>query len=131
MRTFPRILQPVLFLLLLCVSAEAQTPSFQRLGIPPGWINTQAEAVSHDGSVIVGYGETATFKRLALVWRNGVMDTLRPASGGESAARGVSADGSVIVGGIWTSSNFVAFRWTPAGGMQEIPGNRSSAFDVS
>jgi probable HAF family extracellular repeat protein len=51
--------------------------------------------------------------------------------GGESAAYSVSADDSAVVG---VASNGNAFRWTSAGGMQDLGtlgGFGSAAYDVS
>jgi probable HAF family extracellular repeat protein len=51
--------------------------------------------------------------------------------GGESSAYSVSADGTVAVG---ASSTGNAFRWTSAGGMQDLGtlgGYGSAAYDVS
>jgi probable HAF family extracellular repeat protein len=59
-------------------------------------------------------------------------------SGGtfESAAYGVSADGSVVIGGADSTSGDEAFRWTQAGGMVglgDLPGGAfgSRAYGVS
>jgi len=70
------------------------------------------EAVSPDGSVVVGKCEDQAFRWTA---QTGMVD-LGPAStpGETGAARGVSADGSVIVGdpGLWTADT----GWTDIGG---------------
>jgi probable HAF family extracellular repeat protein len=41
--------------------------------------------------------------------------------GDESVAYGVSADGLVVVGGAWNAAgDYRAFRWTAAGGMEDL-----------
>ena len=54
----------------------------------------------------------------------------------ESVALGVSADGAVVVGSVYTASSppWRAFRWTASGGMQylgSLGGNWSEAYAVS
>jgi len=61
-----------------------------------------------------------------------VMEPLGDLVGGaysDSYARGVSADGGVVVGVSDTATGYHAFRWTAAGGMVDLgvlPGSRSS-----
>ena len=57
-------------------------------------------------------------------------------SGVGSVARGVSADGAVVVGGAWNAAGqWRAFRWTASGGMQDLGtlpgGSYSEAWGVS
>jgi probable HAF family extracellular repeat protein len=90
----------------------------------------QAQAVSADGSVVVGGGVVPNGteqRQVAYRWSNGVATLL----GDAIAANGVSADGSVVVG---DGRDTQAFRWvngvmTPLG---STPGNAySSATAVS
>ncbi|MCO6177605.1 autotransporter domain-containing protein, partial [Ciceribacter sp. RN22] len=65
----------------------------------------------------------------------GIIDLSHP-DGGIAVARGVSADGGVVVGGAKTADGeYHAFRWTEAGGMQDMGAlgevSRSEAFGVS
>ncbi len=94
-----------------------------RLGdLAGGLIQSQAFAVSDDGSVIVGRGLGASGSE-AFRWENGVMTGLGDLPGGvfESAANAVSADGSVITGGSRSTAGLQGFRWEN-GTMTGIPG---------
>jgi uncharacterized membrane protein len=106
--------------LVLLGTARGQL-SFQGLGTLPGGTFSSAQAMSSDGSTVVGFGNsTAGFQ--ALYWTR--TDGLKPLGdlpGGsfDSLAVGVSALGTTIVGtGHPTgSSNGQAFRWTAGSGM--------------
>jgi probable HAF family extracellular repeat protein len=109
------------------------------LGDLPGQrLDSWADGVSTDGSVVVGYGLSA-LGREAFRWTSADgMVGLGDLPGGEviSAASDVSDDGSVIVGNSHSSNGSEAFRWTPAIGMQglgSLPGEgfHSSATAVS
>lgn len=69
--------------------------------------SSRANAVSSDGSTIVGWSETTTGFWQGTYWKNGVMTTMVDASGNEmQEADAVSADGTWIVGaapysGLW------------------------------
>jgi len=74
------------------------------------------------GALVVAFIATAGWSQ-SITW----LGTL---GGGESLAYGVSANGSVVVG--WSDGR--AFRWTAAGGMQDLGtlgGDKSAAFGVS
>jgi probable HAF family extracellular repeat protein len=103
-----------------------------------------AHGVSADGSVVVGRAKNASAQWFAFRWTAaGSMqnlgtfgrlssEVLAKLPGYEwSLASGVSANGSVVVG----ESDGRAFRWTAAGGMEDLdtlPGyNRSEARSVS
>jgi probable HAF family extracellular repeat protein len=122
------------------------------LGDLPGGPSTSgssANAISADGSVVVGYGTAAgrpipsggstALTREAFRWTaaTGLVSLgVLPGSYQGTEARAVSADGSVVVGvGYNASSQPEAFRWTAADGLQSLgflPGcNQSTATGVS
>ncbi len=121
------------------VVAWAALPSLaQRLT----WLGTLggdeslANAVSADGSVVVGWARNAAGKHRAFRWTaaRGMQD-LGTLGGSVSVATGVSADGSVVVGSAYNAAGQeCAFRWTAAGGMQDLGtlgGRESEAWGVS
>lgn len=62
----------------------------------------------------IGLGTWTSVSAQSLTW----LGTL---SGAQSWVSGVSADGSVVVGGSYNASGQTrAFRWTESGGMQEL-----------
>lgn len=85
----------------------------QPLGWLPNSSRSEALAISRDGSTIVGYSTLGTSQ--AFVWRDAIgMQALPPAPGnpgGTSTARGLNADGSVVVG----DAGSLAARWTGSG----------------
>ncbi len=120
----------------LALPAAAQTTSFQGLGQMPGAMRgagTFANAISGDGSTIVGYAWvcrngtttcTSTDKTEAFRWTAAntylVLGDLGSSIG--SMALATSANGSVIVGDAPKGQNsFGAFRWTAAHGMVALP----------
>ena len=87
--------------------------------LPGGSFNSQATAVSADGSVVVGAATSAAAIE-AFRWTQATgMVVLGDLPGGSSAsqAKGVSADGLVVVGFGASALGPEAFRWTQAGGM--------------
>jgi probable HAF family extracellular repeat protein len=111
------------------------------LGYVPGSSDSYAYDLSSAGSVIVGYNTMATGFE-AFRWTSiGGMLGLGHLPGGyfPSVARGVSADGLVVVGYSGystTESGFEAFRWTSVDGMVglgDLPGGNfnSQALAVS
>lgn len=97
------------------------------LGYLPGGSSSFANAVSADGLVVVG-GSSSTLGGQAFRWIGGVMTGLGDLEGGDfgSVARGVSADGSVVVGigsvvaATIGASGLVPFVWTQANGMRRL-----------
>jgi len=90
-----------------------------------------------DGSVVVG-DATGAFDDHAFRWTvaGGLEDLGTMTGGNGSHGRGVSADGSTVVGYGGTSgfTGIRAFRWTSAGGMVSLgapPGMASRAYGVS
>jgi probable HAF family extracellular repeat protein len=113
------------------------------LGRPPGDFYGYARGVNSDGSVVVGGSDYTDPSELYIMQANrwtaaGGMQGLGhlPGGGLQSIAVGVSANGSVVVGGSDSASGYQAFRWTAAGGMQglgDLPGGgfESAASAVS
>ena len=102
---------------------------------------SEAFAVNYDGSVVVGENGASAFRWTAI---GGAQNLGSMAGGSWASARGVSADGSVVVGVGSTrdepSNPFSpvysrAFRWTDSGGMQSIgaltASSNSQAFGVN
>lgn len=69
--------------------------------------NYRARGLSLDGTTVIGYFGVKSFS-----WKNGVVTWL---PGGFAEARGINADGTVVVG-----DALYAFRWTAATGMQDL-----------
>lgn len=94
--------------------------SFTGLGdLAGGAFESGAAAISADGAIVVGYGESASGLE-AFRWTSaGGMVGLGDLAGDEfeSGAHGVSADGLTVVGYGVSASGVEAFRWTSAGGM--------------
>jgi probable HAF family extracellular repeat protein len=111
---------------------------YVNFGAAPGMgPNSSAEAASDDGRYIVGKtnGRPNQFGLFRYDRLAGTAQYYGAFSGlPEIYAKGVSADGNVIVG-YATNSSFVfaAFYWTPQRGMRFIPGvsGPSVAYDVS
>jgi probable HAF family extracellular repeat protein len=106
----------------------ARKPSFQGLGdFPGGAFESLAQRVSADGSVVIGYGTTASGKQ-AFRWTQAdgmvSLGNLPDGSFKQSWAESVSADGSVIVGygdpdgSGWNGHQ--GFRWTKSAGMLKL-----------
>jgi probable HAF family extracellular repeat protein len=96
------------------------------LGILPGADESDAYDVSADGSVIVGrnfFPQGLLHGWEAFRWTSGsgmVGLGYLPGGGFSSYASGVSADGSVVVGGSDSASGYQAFRWTAGDGMRAL-----------
>ncbi|MPZ51959.1 MAG: S8 family serine peptidase [Acidimicrobiia bacterium] len=97
-----------------------------------GGFSSSGNDLSLDGSVVVGYGESAETASEAFIWKDGTMTGLGFVGGShlQSWADGVSDDGSVVAGATSTESGIEAFRWddgtmTPLGDLDG--GNVSSA----
>lgn len=120
---------------LLSSTLQGQSASFQPIGFLPGATFSFATGVNAFGTVVVGRSGSDGSGSRAFRWANGAMINLgtlgpcSPTAGVGSMARGVSADGSVVVGTSSTAhihcQDFVqerAFRWTPSSGMVDLGG---------
>lgn len=114
-----RILSVIVLYSFLSISANAG-PVFMGLGdLPGGDYRSRANAISSDGTTIVGTSFT-TLGQEGFRWTfNGGMVGIGDLSGGVfgSQALDVSADGSIIVGNSGSSFGTEAFRWTAKSGM--------------
>jgi probable HAF family extracellular repeat protein len=134
-----------LWLVWVVVAWAAQPSLAQRLT----WLGTlggrssAATGVSADGSVVVGWtysgsevlpplGQYHAFRWTAA---RGMQNLGTLPGSSKSAAYGVSADGSVVVGKAWNDAGKArAFRWTVARGMRDLGtlgGDWSAAYGVS
>ena len=127
--TFPGIAAAVVVAIICCTTTmlHAGVPSFQGIGDlpggPGGGFASQADGVSADGSVVVGWSSSASGTE-AVVWTSdGGMVGLGDLPGGLflSRADGVSADGSVVVGGASPFPSSEAFIWDATNGMRSLP----------
>jgi PEP-CTERM putative exosortase interaction domain len=91
---------------------------------------SSAAATSANGSVVVGYGSSASGGEAFRWTSGGGMVGLGDLAGGTfgSTASGVSADGLVVVGYGNSSSGQEAFRWTSEGGMVGLGDLAGGAF---
>lgn len=115
----------ILFLVLIGVllpnPAMAGVASFHGLGDGPVHYVSSANAVSADGSVVVG--KVSTPGTQAFRWTaNGGMVGLGDLQGGStiSWANATSADGSIVVGQGHSALGYEAFRWTADSGMEGL-----------
>lgn len=108
----------------------AKTGKMHALGFLPGGTTSVARRTNADGSVVIGQsdfngtgvaGADNTNRAFRWTEANGVMQNLGVLPGGQnSGAKGVSADGSVVVGDSISASGVSAFRWTEATGMISV-----------
>jgi probable HAF family extracellular repeat protein len=129
----------------LALASPAETaPMFMGLGdLPGGIFNSQALAVSADGSTVVGRGSTADatsgFTEAFRWTQTGGMvglgllpvDLDPNLFGRGSNAYAVTADGSTVVGWSETGPSVEGFRWTSDGGMVglgDLPGGGSNSY---
>jgi hypothetical protein len=120
----------LLLFLLLMVQCSFGQGYFQWIGNNGKYINPYA--LSADGNVAVGYG-VHTYYNEAWRWdsQNGLQWLGWPPIGSTSNtfARGVSGDGSVVVGEYtYGGNNPYAFRWTKATGAQVLNSNGKQCF---
>jgi len=96
-----------------------------------GTNNSGANAVSSDGSVIVGYSYNVSNDPYAFRWVDGI--GMEQIGTYYSFAQGVSGDGSTVTGFETGSAGlYRAFKWTQSGGFEfNIAGNFSTGSAVS
>jgi probable HAF family extracellular repeat protein len=118
---------------ILMNNTKAQQPELIWFGTFGG-NNSEARAVSADGSVVVGVADNSNGDSRAFRWTlSAGIQNLGTLGGEWSEATDVSADGSVIVGWSYDANNiYHAFRWTESSGMQDLGvGDYSKAYGVS
>lgn len=101
-----------------------QSAGMLDLGVLPGGYESEARAVTPDGSIVVGASSTGTDVYEAIRWTQagGMVGLGNLPSGSNSAANAVSADGSVIVGTGYdaTSVRSRALVWLPGSGPRAL-----------
>jgi len=98
-----------------------ETTGMVGLGTVDGAVQSFAEAVSADGEIVVGRTNTESFLWTEATGMEGLGDLGGPLPFPVSEAYGISADGSVIVGGARNGAGEdEAFLWTEAGGMEGL-----------
>ncbi|MCX7993563.1 MAG: hypothetical protein N2651_07815 [Fimbriimonadales bacterium] len=99
-----------------------ETHGMQGLGVPANGLQSYAYAVSADGKVVVGAWSTRGSTRVrAFRWsEEHGMHTITPDDEWLSDARGVSADGSLVVGIAAYYAHGRAFRWSPETGAENL-----------
>ena len=102
---------------------------FVDLGVFPGGLQSMAVGMSGDGTVVAGTSDTATSRHTFRWTASGGMEDLGLLSGFATpattrmVARGISADGTTIIGDAQNTQNVYgtrAFRWTAQTGMQSL-----------
>lgn len=115
------------------------TTSFEGLGLPPLGTESRSRAVSNN-AVVAGVGlippdnSSPTTGYRAIRWTEAGWEVLGTMGGGPywfSSCQGVSADGSVMVGGSSSSVGQRAFRWTAASGMVSLGTLRNYSSSVA
>ncbi len=113
-------------MLLALLSLPTHLCAFEPLPLPEGYVNAHAEAVSPDGTAVVGGVENSAGDYRAVLWVDGTVTVIEPPGPQPdgwsfSAAYGVSDAPYVVVGSATSSAGDQAFRWTDADGMQFLP----------
>lgn len=119
-----RISHAVAFSLALAASAVSQPMTFQglgHLGAPPGELVSLAYGISGDGSTVVGRSflqDSPVGFQAGFRWTqgSGLQALTSTETGRVGDARGVSLDGSVVVGSSSTTLGS-GYRWTAASGL--------------
>ncbi len=142
-RPHARRIRPAMLFAAICLPFASLLPSAVHAEIPLrdlgslGGPESMAHALSADGSVVVGRSDLNAPASHAFRWTaaTGMVDLGVLPGANDSSARGVSANGQVVVGFSNPGGLFRAFRWTQAGGMINLGtlggGNYSMANAVS
>ena len=114
---------------------HAQAAGLTPLGdLPTGAFMSEAQGVSGDGSVVVGYSYirfgSDRYHPQAVRWTagGGMVGLVNRPDYMNGFAQGASADGSVVVGGGNTQVGPEAFRWTSGGGMVPLGPRQQDGF---
>jgi probable HAF family extracellular repeat protein len=112
---------PLVLFVVVCIETHAAGPFFRGLGdLPGGIIYSNANAVSADGTVVVGRSFGAGWEAFRWTQSTGIV-SLGDLPGGDiySQAHSVSADGAIVVGYSQhnNQADGEAFRWTESTGM--------------
>jgi probable HAF family extracellular repeat protein len=114
-------------ILLTAFYVHAEEPAID-LGTLPGGRDAYAYGISADGTIVVGYGTSASGTRAFKYTASGIVDLGTLPGGIRSNAHAISADGSTVVGNSNTANGDHAFKYT-ANGMVDLgtlPGGRNS-----
>lgn len=130
--TLARILLVTAAWLALSPAVHAQV-TFTALGDLPGGsgsIVSEVLGLSADGTVAVGYSQSAAGYEAIRWTQSGGMVSLGDLSGGatNAFARAVSSDGSVVVGAGTSASGTETFRWTSGTGLTALGDLAGGAF---
>jgi len=123
----------MLFVTLSFVPAAARAQSFTVLNFPPNNDTTSVNDINVDGSVLVGQYHGHAYRWTS---SDGIVHDLGTLGGSTSDAKGVSADGSIVVG-VSTNSGGLdrAFLWNSANGVMQdlgtLGGSTAYAYGVS
>jgi uncharacterized membrane protein len=115
------LVRAVLSSVLIVAAGASAQPSIQAIG---GVLQPEGHAVSADGRFVAGNNTFPTAHAFRWTSTGGTQLLGSVPMGINSHARGVSADGSIVVGSGVTELFGVssrAFRWTEATGMQMLP----------
>ena len=82
--------------------------------------STRINGASADGTVLVGWQDSASGFRQGCRWVGNVQTLISGSGGPLGEASGCSADGSVVVGNGVSSNSNQAWRWTVSGGAVNI-----------
>jgi len=102
------------------------TDKMMKIPVPNGLVETWATGVSADGAYVSGYGresDSPSYGYEGFRWDvSGTMMQIA-VPGLNVIAKGISGDGSIVIGTSWgTGINEEVFRWTEGGGLNRLDG---------